>query len=192
MSRFWIETYRHVTLNTEHVAFRLLLESSSSVRSTALHQTNVPGTFRRFTGLDPAWPLFFVTPASGRLDKEDADLVDVIHTCAGDLGFSWALGTVDFFPNGGSHQPGCGLDVGGTCSHGMSHKYFAKTVTTGQTYQAVYCKTDLNAMDGKCTDQADACMGDKVSFKEPGSFYLFTDDNGLTTLCQLPEEGETN
>lgn len=67
----------------------------------------------RITGLDPAGPLFekpLLVKKKKRLVKEDADFVDVIHTCAGMLGFKRALGHADFFPNGGKNiQPGCGL-----------------------------------------------------------------------------------
>lgn len=145
----------------------------------------------RITGLDPAYPLFIVTPEEDRLYKEDADMVDVIHTCAGFLGFSDALGTSDFFPNGGSDQPGCGVDVTGTCSHGMSYRYFAESIVEGTGYQAVFCESDLDAWNGACTSQADGCMGDKVIFKETGSYYLTTAANNAPTVqCQVakPEE----
>lgn len=43
------------------------------------------------------------------LDKTDAEFVDIIHSCAGTLGYSEAIGHADFFPNNGkAHQPGCG------------------------------------------------------------------------------------
>lgn len=64
----------------------------------------------RITGLDPARPLFetYVNNPSKHLDKSDAQFVDIVHTDGGVFGFSSAIGTVDFFPNGGKrHQPGC-------------------------------------------------------------------------------------
>ncbi|KAL1117631.1 hypothetical protein AAG570_003946, partial [Ranatra chinensis] len=63
----------------------------------------------RITGLDPARPGFesFVT-LGAELDKTDATLVDVVHTCAGYFGVSQPVGHLDFFPNGGTPaQPGC-------------------------------------------------------------------------------------
>ncbi|RWS29613.1 pancreatic lipase-related protein 2-like protein [Leptotrombidium deliense] len=64
----------------------------------------------RITGLDPASPLFEGTPSS-RIDKGDADFVEIIHTYSGSFisGFSIldAIGTVDFYVNGGQRQPGC-------------------------------------------------------------------------------------
>lgn len=44
------------------------------------------------------------------MDKTDAILVQVIHTNAGYLGMQEAIGTADFYPNGGTSQPGCIFD----------------------------------------------------------------------------------
>lgn len=68
----------------------------------------------RITGLDPANLYFEQVPAK-MLSKEDAKLVDVIHTnggdfMTGDYGTAQAIGTVDFYPNGGEYMPGCEHD----------------------------------------------------------------------------------
>jgi len=69
------------------------------------------GRLGRITGLDPAGPAYetpYLKNSKDRLDSTDADFVDVIHTCAGSLGFLRPLGHVDFYPNGGTFkQPGC-------------------------------------------------------------------------------------
>lgn len=67
------------------------------------------GKLSRVTGLDPAMPGFHVFASEKtRLDPTDAVFVDVIHSCAGVLGFLQPLGKVDFYPNGGTAvQPGC-------------------------------------------------------------------------------------
>lgn len=66
------------------------------------------GRISRITGLDPAGPLFKKWPRSVRLDRTDAEFVDVIHTDAGIFGFPRQVGHVDFWPNQGiSPQPGC-------------------------------------------------------------------------------------
>lgn len=66
--------------------------------------------------MDPAAPLFGDTPLEDRLDSLDAGFVQVIHTNGGLLGWSDPLGDADFYPNGGSSQAGCGLDLAGKCA----------------------------------------------------------------------------
>ena len=45
------------------------------------------------------------------LNKDDADFVDILHTGGGtdpdDRGIFDPIGHVDFYANGGNHQPGC-------------------------------------------------------------------------------------
>ncbi|KAF4528403.1 hypothetical protein B566_EDAN013339, partial [Ephemera danica] len=67
-------------------------------------------TLQRITGLDPAGPLFHYNITSQRLDKTDAIFVDVIHTCTNILGFPLSIGHIDFYPNSGKGQLGCGYD----------------------------------------------------------------------------------
>lgn len=62
----------------------------------------------RITGLDPAGPLFTNAKPEDRLTKNDANFVDVIHTDGTKFGYFDPLGTIDFYPNGGTaFQPGC-------------------------------------------------------------------------------------
>lgn len=61
----------------------------------------------RIIAMDPAGPLFSTRPDNERLNKNDAEVVEVIHTDGGTFGFKASCGTIDFFPNGGNGQPGC-------------------------------------------------------------------------------------
>lgn len=64
----------------------------------------------RITGLDPASLLFegSTLTEENRLMKEDAELVVIVHTDGGILGYADPAGHIDFFPNGGTaSQPGC-------------------------------------------------------------------------------------
>ncbi|XP_025931317.1 lipase member H isoform X4 [Apteryx rowi] len=65
------------------------------------------GKLGRITGLDPAGPLYRGKLPSERLDPTDAQFVDVIHSDTDGLGYREALGHIDFYPNGGTDQPGC-------------------------------------------------------------------------------------
>lgn len=73
-------------------------------------------TLGRITGMDPAEPHFAKAQPPVRLDRSAAHYVDVIHTDAsafirGGLGIVDPIGHVDYFPNGGTNQPGCGRSV---------------------------------------------------------------------------------
>lgn len=63
----------------------------------------------RLTGLDPAKPAYELdsVPESEKLSKSAALFVDIIHTDVEMYGYKEAAGHVDFFPNGGNHQPNC-------------------------------------------------------------------------------------
>merc|ERR1711902_254061 len=43
------------------------------------------GKVARVTGLDPAKPMFEAATEKGRIDKGDAEFVDIIHTNSGNL-----------------------------------------------------------------------------------------------------------
>ena len=58
-------------------------------------------------GLDPALPLFTTPFNDSKLDKSDADFVDVLHTDALKEGKVETCGHIDFYVNGGIEQPGC-------------------------------------------------------------------------------------
>ena len=67
-------------------------------------------------GLDPALPFYTGSDNDVHLDKTDGQYVDVIHTNMGVVGTPDHVGHADFFPNGGSYQPGCANDPTGTFS----------------------------------------------------------------------------
>lgn len=71
---------------------------------------NIVKGIGRISGLDPASFYFRDAEKSVKLDANDAEFVDVIHTdVSSRLGFGLkeAMGHVDFYPNGGKNQPGC-------------------------------------------------------------------------------------
>lgn len=63
---------------------------------------------KRISGLDPAFPLFYMGKLANHLNQSDAQFVDVIHTDAWIYGAPVSTGTADFWPNSGKTlQPGC-------------------------------------------------------------------------------------
>ncbi|KAK3929436.1 Lipase member H [Frankliniella fusca] len=136
------------------------------------------GKLNRITGLDPAMPLFLVLK-NDRLGKGDAELVDVIHTCAGLLGIVEAIGDVDFYPNGGSlPQPGCESELlASSCSHSRSFEYMAESAREPGSFPAYECDSSSEARRGDCAGDLVANMGLNLNYDGPGSYYLKTADS---------------
>ncbi|GAB1606434.1 pancreatic triacylglycerol lipase-like, partial [Argonauta hians] len=134
----------------------------------------LPG-LSRITGLDPAGPYFEGTPEKVRLDPSDANFVDNIHSDARNivrLGFGMlqACGHVDYYPNGGNHQPGCdkdpftflvthGLEGGLTkfvaCDHMRAVHFFTESINSKCGFPSFKC--DFQAR--KCSPEAGSHMG---------------------------------
>ncbi|KAG8175503.1 hypothetical protein JTE90_009137 [Oedothorax gibbosus] len=165
----------------------------------------------RITGLDPAGPWFSATPPEVRLDPTDALFVDVIHTDASALvftgfGIGMPIGHMDFYPNGGSHQPGCtgssqmdnviGTIINDTirytnpsCDHSRANELFLESIDDSRCrFLAVHCANYADFESGLCQPQA----GEGVSemgfhnkriqgLKQPAKFYLKT--NGQSPFC---------
>ena len=113
----------------------------------------------RVTGLDPAGPLFEMTEPPVRIDKSDADFVDIIHTNGGldngFLGMNRAVGHADFYPNGGRQQPGCGVNF--SCSHSAAYLFYIDSIkNNGCSF--LPCDSD-NYSDGNCN----YCPGSSVT-----------------------------
>lgn len=108
------------------------------------------GKIRKIVGLDPASPLFSVKQPDERLSDTDADVVEIIHSNAGFLGFSFPLGTISFYPNGGRSQRGCGWDLLSICAHSRSYIYYAESIHNPTGFYAWKCESYENLKGGKC------------------------------------------
>uniref|UniRef100_A0AAG5CU15 Lipase domain-containing protein n=1 Tax=Anopheles atroparvus TaxID=41427 RepID=A0AAG5CU15_ANOAO len=86
------------------------------------------GPIHTIVALDPALPLFSMHAPENRISAQDARYVEVMHTNGGLFGFLRPIGTADFYPNGGSHQPGCGLPVDWLCSHSRAWELFVESL----------------------------------------------------------------
>ncbi|XP_010078272.1 PREDICTED: inactive pancreatic lipase-related protein 1-like, partial [Pterocles gutturalis] len=126
----------------------------------------------RITGLDPAQPYFEGTPIEVRLDKTDAEFVDVIHTDSAPtvpyLGFGMmaAIGHLDFYPNGGKEMPGCAknalsqiVDIDGiwegtrdfvACNHLRSYKYYSDSIIYPDGFLGYACASYDGFESGNC------------------------------------------
>lgn len=121
------------------------------------------GKVNTIFGLDPAGPLFTAADPSIRLTAKDALYVETIHTNAGFNGFSEPIGIASFFPNGGTHQPGCS-DFFGSCSHKKSYQYFADSLDVNYKFFAVQCSELIFKISQKCKSTGNvARMGGEPS-----------------------------
>ncbi|XP_055839374.1 lipase member I-like [Episyrphus balteatus] len=84
--------------------------------------------------LDAAFPLFFLGILP-KVNKNDADFVQAIHTGSGTYGQPKPIGHVDFWPNYGRKQPGCSnrlivipFTMEDLCSHQRSWRFWAESV----------------------------------------------------------------
>lgn len=138
------------------------------------------------TGLDPAGPLFEVPiePKNNRLSDDDGDVVEIIHSDGGILGFHNSLGTIDFYPNGGRYiQPNCDKkeelftevqDLVG-CSHHKSIEYYTYAVRK-QGVAATQCGSWDTYKQGGCKGNAQVKFGAKSPPKgKKGSYYVAID-----------------
>lgn len=124
----------------------------------------VNGLVDSIVGLDPAGPLFSLSNTDNRIDPSDGETVHVIHTSS-ILGFSSSIGHADYFPNGGSSQAGCGLDLIGTCAHSRAHQYYGESILTSN-FNAVSCGSYRDFTNGRCSSNARSILGELAIDKE--------------------------
>ncbi|XP_061483912.1 lipase member I isoform X2 [Rhineura floridana] len=113
------------------------------------------GKIGRITGLDPAGPSFTGNPPSQRLDHTDAQFVDVIHSDIDALGYRKPLGNIDFYPNGGTDQPGCPKTILGgfqyfKCDHQRSVFLYMSSLKPNCNVTAYPCDNYTDYRNGKC------------------------------------------
>uniref|UniRef100_F5GTG1 Pancreatic lipase-like protein n=1 Tax=Epiphyas postvittana TaxID=65032 RepID=F5GTG1_EPIPO len=131
---------------------------------------------RKITALSPAgvgWDI-----RSQRLLSSDAQLVEVIHTDAvggGAFGMvvTERVGSLDFFPNGGTRQPGCSNNDN-ACHHNRAWQLFVATVQMGGHLTGTRCDTLVQALNNRCTAFGTAVMGTNVQTKLAQGMYALT------------------
>lgn len=133
-----------------------------------------------FLGLDPALPLFATATESSRISSASASYVEIIHTNAGLLGYKNEIGHTDFYPNGGSFQLGCKVDIAGACSHARAFKFFAESIISKAGFYGKKCEDYESYKKRKCKGEV-ALMGDpKQTLRNlrilhaTGKYYLET------------------
>ncbi|KAG8195628.1 hypothetical protein JTE90_017921 [Oedothorax gibbosus] len=154
----------------------------------------------RITGLDATGFLYDDLPSLLKLASTDAEFVDAIHTSsnseASGIGTSNNYGDIDFFPNGGSLQPGCTYgnkyinkdkkitiikertDIN-ICNHERALFLFMESISDCP-FEAVNCESFGDFIGGNCPPRSSAIanMGfqaEKIDHEvEHPSYMLFT------------------
>lgn len=83
------------------------------------------------------------------VSKFDGDYVQVIHSNGGEFGMLNSTGFADFYPNGGSDNPGCLVEATGTlfeqhqrmCNHARAWHFYQATVYDPNAFPAISCKS---------------------------------------------------
>ncbi|OWA52475.1 putative Pancreatic lipase-related protein 2 [Hypsibius exemplaris] len=172
------------------------------------HRLNVLGHERvgKITALDPAGPIFEGGHSDALLSIGDADFVAGVHGNAvslflGGFGLYTRVGDIDFYPNGGQHQPGCQHIVTGVissilqfdwgsvpesakCNHNRAIEFAIESVdsTCAGTHVSYACDSFDDFKDGKCFGGETGDMGLFATSRASAKpHYLVTkgDDTGF-------------
>lgn len=120
-------------------------------------------------------PLFNVNNPD-RLDSEDAFYTEAIHTNAGTLGFDQPITDAAFYPNWGSTQPGCGVDLTGSCAHARGSAFYTESVNSNR-FVARQCAGYADIVAQNCPGTGiSAIMGGDSAKPIQGVFFLTTNE----------------
>lgn len=107
-----------------------------------------------------------------RISTKSGKVVEVVHTCAS-LGLDEAVGHVDFFINGGKHQPSCSI-WSPQCSHLLSFEYWIAALENPRSFVGVRCSSYGQFLENQCDHPVKAYMaGERLLYKR-GKYYLQT------------------
>ena len=109
-------------------------------------QLNKATTINKIIALDPAGPIWdyndyhLQQDPNLRLNREDAEEVEVLHSNFKGLGFNYPLGSLDFYINGGNYQPGCENSLTEITAHYCSHLFVQKIFIALNNKYGYRCK----------------------------------------------------
>ncbi|KAH8257957.1 hypothetical protein KR038_003397, partial [Drosophila bunnanda] len=149
------------------------------------------GKAGKIVGLDPASPLISYSKSEKRLSSDDAVYVESIQTNGAVLGFNQPIGKANFYMNGGRSQPGCGLDLTGSCSHTRAVLYYVEALLWNN-FPSKSCETYQEANKNACGDKfSTITMGAIVNtFVAEGIFYVPVNKESPYGYGEVPTGGD--
>lgn len=121
--------------------------------------TNILITLFFIPAIDPSFHGWTHHPEI--LNSNDANTVEVLHATAGRYGYDYPLGHIDFYPNGGSFQAGCGVDI--SCSHIYGYAFYAESINRefngGDAFVGTACENYEEAVAEQCSGDRDVNFG---------------------------------
>ncbi|XP_057670438.1 lipase member H-A-like [Diorhabda carinulata] len=178
---------RHVGTCTAQLVERLLELGNTDIHvlgfSLGAHVTNYmaialrPYRVPRITGLDPALPGFTTWDLDSKLDKTDAEFVDVYHTNAFFQGKVEESGHVDFYVNGGVFQPGCWAQIRYfACNHHRAPLYYAESINTVKGFYGWPCPSYFDYLLGRCLPKdPQILIGEYIAKGVQGVYLVITE-----------------
>lgn len=123
----------------------------------------------RITALDPAKPCFSKT--EHKLDKSDAEFVQVIHSSAGILGLEQPIGHADVYVNGvAGKQPECeDRSISFECDHAQAWRLFSASALDDKSLMGKKCGNWSDLVQDKCNGD-DTILGYSCSSNSRGMF----------------------
>lgn len=149
-----------------------------------LVRNKLNATLGRITALDPAKPCFASTEY--RLEKRDADFVQVIHSSTGVLGLEEPLGHADVYVNGvaGKHPECSHKSISLECDHSQAWKLFSASVINKKTLLGRRCASWDELLRNQCTGNQ-TVLGYSCSSDEQGIFLYQSKDTKKPAVREL-------
>lgn len=203
MVDFLVRDYAMSLETLEVVGFSL----GAHVAGYAAKQVST-GNVYKVVGLDPASALISYDKPEKRLSSNDAYYVETIQTNGGTLGFNKPIGRATFYPNGGKSQPGCALDLTGSCSHKRSVTYYVESLRMNNfptikcaSYQQAHkkdCGSTYSSVKMGANENIHVAVGDfyvPINKQSPYGLGEPIEEGGETTTLQpttIVEENKTS
>ncbi|ALC39640.1 maker507 [Drosophila busckii] len=116
---------------------------------------------KHITGLDPLSAEFHKLHKRAKLDKDDAEFVDVIHTDPFERGMLLPVGHADFYPNPAmAYQTGCESPITRSlCNHERASQLYAQSVLSSIGFWGKKCENMIKYAEKDCGQHIYAVMG---------------------------------